>query len=162
MKYMTPYATHLPLLVACVAHTQGPVVEFGSGLYSTPVLHALCQTRELLSVETDPVWFQLTGHFSRGTHSVILVPDFAQAPVDRPWDVALIDQCPPVRRKIDIARLARLARLLVVHDTQNRCYEYEPVLTQFKYRVEWQCYTPWTSVVSNVEPLDWLEDIARG
>src|SRR3954465_681875 len=42
-------STHFPLLIKLVQMTQGPILELGSGLFSTPLLHWLCfeQEREL-------------------------------------------------------------------------------------------------------------------
>ena len=34
---MNPFATHMPVLLACLEHTSGPVLELGSGWFSTPV-----------------------------------------------------------------------------------------------------------------------------
>jgi len=162
--YLPQYATHLPLLAACVAHTTGPVLEVGMGTFSTPVLHAMCAERggrALCSLESDPAWYQEYIHYATEWHRLFLVSSWAEAEIERAWDVALVDHTPPIRRVVDIARLRPWARLIVVHDTENRCYAYEPLLTTFKYRVEWQGYSPWTSVVSDVDPLDWLKPICE-
>lgn len=160
---LPPYATHLPLLVACVQHTQGPVLELGLGTFSTPVLHALCaeHQRVLYSLESDPLWLREFEHFATPWHKLVLVEDWAKTLIEQPWDVALVDQAPPIQRVQDVARLRSFAKFIVVHDTENRCYQYEPLLTTFKHRVEWQRYSPWTSVVSDLEPLAWLEAICK-
>jgi hypothetical protein len=155
---MTEYATHLPLLAACVAHTTGPVLELGCGAYSTPLLHALCVGRPLLSIENDPFWFSQFDHLGVGRHVMRLVHcPWEEVDLGGPYDVALIDHTPPLRRVREIERLRGKVRLIVAHDTENRCYCYEPVLTTFAYRVEWQRYAPWVSVVSDEDDLSWLK-----
>lgn len=155
---MAQYATHLPLLVACVAHTSGPVLELGCGAYSTPVLHAMCVGRRLISLENDPGWYARFQHLQSGEHIVNLIEaPWGEVGLRGPYDVALVDHSPPIQRVKDIVRLRDCTRLLVVHDTENRCYNYEPVLTTFRYRVEWQGYMPWTSVVSDQDDLEWLK-----
>jgi len=154
---MTEYATHLPVLAACVAHTSGPVLELGCGAYSTPLLHALCVGRPLLSLENDLAWYSQFEHLTTGQHIVRLVQSpWEAADLGGPYDVVLVDHSPPLRRVQEIKRLRGMVRLFVVHDTENRCYEYEPVLTTFPHRVEWQRYAPWVSVVSDEDDLEWL------
>lgn len=158
---LTGFATHLPMLVACVAKTQGPVLELGCGAYSTPVLHALAQGRELVSYDINPDWHGAFRRFNRGTHKVELVTDWAKAPIERPWDVVLIDHAPGNRRAIELERLRPFARLVVVHDTEHRSYNLEPAFAKWRYRKEWRPYSPWTSVVSDVDDLDWLRDVSQ-
>ena len=153
------YSTHLPMLAACVAHTSGPVLELGCGEFSTPVLSALCLARHLLSVESDPAWLAQFDYLRRAGHRIELVESWDDAPIDVQWDVVLIDHAPAARRVVDIMRLKDLARLIVLHDTEHRLYEYDLIWPAFKYRAEWKRRAPWTSVVSNFESLEWLEPI---
>lgn len=157
------FATHLPILTASVAHTTGAVLELGCGAYSTPILHALCGVagRELLSLEGDPECYEVLKRFNRGSHRVELVADWAKVPIERPWDVVLVDHAPGLDRIVKIQKLKRFARIIIAHDTEHRSYGYEPVLAQFRYRVEWRPYSPWCSAVSDVDDLRWLEDVAR-
>lgn len=156
---MDPYATHLPLLAACVAHTSGPVLELGCGAYSTPLLHALCVGRPLVTLENDAAWHTRFFHLARGQHTMKLIGGpWEEVGLGGPYDVALIDHSPPVRRVEEIVRLRGQVRLFVVHDTEHRGYGYEPVLTSFPHRVEWQGYAPWTSVVSDLDDLSWLKE----
>lgn len=154
-------ATHLPILIAAVNHTPGAVLELGCGAYSTPVLHALCQGRELLSLEQDPEWFELFKRFARGTHRVERVEDWNKAAIERPWGVAFVDHAPGAQRAIDIVRLKPHAKIIVAHDTEHRTYGYEPIFATFKYRVEWRTYSPWAVAVSDTDDLEWLKDVAR-
>jgi len=163
MARLNGFATHLPVLIACVNHTTGPVVELGCGAYSTPVLHALCQGRELLSLDYNADWYACFKRFGRGSHTLGHVTNWAAEPrIDRAWDVALVDHAPGIRRVPEIKRLkAAGARLIVIHDTEHRSYDYEPTLATFKHRLEWRPYSPWASVVSDIDNLEWLRDVAR-
>ena len=46
---MNPFATHIPALLACLEHTSGPVLELGSGWFSTPIVSASATDLESLS-----------------------------------------------------------------------------------------------------------------
>jgi len=62
---MDDNATHLPILAAALANSEGPVVEFGPGHYSTLLIKALCPGRPVLCLEHNPwdgrAWFD---HFA--------------------------------------------------------------------------------------------------
>jgi len=153
---MDPYATHLPLLLACVAVTSGPVIELGCGDYSTPALHLVCRNRMLVSADSDGNWCQRFTDLASENHRIFFVGDWACFNlIDQKWDVAFVDHAPVERRKHDIERLIGQARFVVVHDTEARCYEYEGVLSRFKHRFDYKRFTPWTTVVSN-EPIDFV------
>lgn len=165
------YATHLPLLAACAARTTGPVLELGSGVYSTSVLHAICvpQGRPVVTLDNEEEWLDRfrgyaikSGHL----HQVLAIPgDWPATPIESPrafdidaeqWSVVLVDQSPPKARAQTLARIKGHAEMIVCHDSEHRVYDYEPVLATFKHRVEWQRYQPWATVVSDMLKLDWL------
>lgn len=161
MIKMDGYSTHLPLLVASVARTTGNVVEFGCGLYSTPVLHAACLERNLFSYETDSEWLRRFRHLQSDRHQLIHVEQWADASLPVQISVALVDCQPAAARAGLITRLKGRADLIVAHDSEHRLYGYEPVLADFKYRAEWRGYAPWTTVVSDTIPLDFLGGLIR-
>jgi len=68
-----------------------------------------------------------------------------------------VDHRPGERRKHEIGRLSQSANLIVVHDTEEAGYEYEPVLQSFKHRYDYKLHRPWTTIVSNFDPLAWLK-----
>ena len=57
--------SHLPILLRAMKATTGPVLELGAGIYSTPILHALCQIegRKLVTYESDPEFFEWAAHY---------------------------------------------------------------------------------------------------
>ena len=147
---MYPGATHISVLAACIAYTDGPVLEVGCGENSTPFLHYLCKNRLLVSLENYLPWIQGFEEFNTGSHKVIYVPDYAGCHlIDDPWDVVFIDHAPALRRKEDIKRVADKAKLVVVHDTECPDYRYEEVYPMFKYHLPYKRYAVWTSILSN-------------
>ena len=47
--------SHLPVLIKMVLMTDGPILELGTGFFSTPVLHWLCaeKKRKLVSYDSS-------------------------------------------------------------------------------------------------------------
>lgn len=156
------YGTHLPLLIRCLVATQGPVLELGMGYFSTPVLHLICgqRQRKLVSLDNAPAWAQANQTWRTEWHRIELVEDWAQAPIDQPWGLAFVDHRPARRRREEIQRLADLADIIVVHDTEpqnNKFYQYQRTLRSFKFRYDDATLTPWTTAVSNCRDLSFLE-----
>lgn len=158
---MDAYATHMPLLAACVARTDGPVLELGCGMYSTPLIHAICgDARSVLSLEFDREWLARFQKLNRGNHDMRAVDDWADAvrqAADIHWSVVLVDQQPAAARAPSITLLRQSVDLFVCHDSEHRLYNYEPVLETFLRRKEWRRYAPWTSVVSDTMDLSFLD-----
>ena len=156
---MDPWGSHIPVLMAAASHTKGAVIELGCGDYSTPALHLVCKGRMLVSAEEDSGWLSRFCDLADDTHKLFYVENNnweGFAPIDWTWDVAFVDHAPVGRRKVDIARLRDKTRFVVIHDTECPAYEYEPVLATFRYRVDYKRGGPWTSVVSNLEPISFL------
>jgi hypothetical protein len=157
------YGSHLLVLLQAAFKTYGPILELGCGVFSTSLLHQICllEKRQLVSVENDKqvyTWakkrYSSEALYHRELH---LVSNWDDAPIDRPWDVVLVDHSPSERRVVDIERLANLAQYLVVHDTDrgfNRRYRYDKVFPLFRYQLKWDAVSPHTTVLSNFRPLD--------
>lgn len=139
------YATHLPCLISCVLRTQGPVIEVGSGMFSTPILHDICQygQRELWTIEANPQWRQSLSYLKTPWHH------FAEEIPDKEWAVALIDSAPVEARRAQVEVVAGKALFVVLHDTNYDGYNYPFEL--FKFRRDYKEHSPWTAVVSNFE-----------
>ena len=160
---MNPFATHMPLLLACLRHTSGPVLELGSGWFSTPLVASVANDRLVRTVETNPDWFEHIARIAtrqpvtRHRHQMVFVPDYSDAPVeDHDWSIVLLDHEPPSRRGVDALRLRDRCQLMIGHDSQHPDYGYEPVFDTFKYRFTLSSVFPWTTVVSDTDPLDWI------
>lgn len=160
MKLSARYGSHLPVLLQALALTDGPVLELGMGVTSTPILSAWCQLegREVVSVENDvdiSNWGE--NHYGANHHRIEYVESWDAAPIDRPWDVALIDHSPSERRVVEIRRLAHRAKYIIVHDTNgryNREYRYDTIWPLFEHRLDFTALTPSTTILSNLVPLD--------
>jgi hypothetical protein len=158
------YGTHTHPLLTAVLNTNGPVFEMGCGDYSTPMLHEICksQKKQLLSSDTSREWIKLfldlESSFHKFTHVPVYEDDWEKNPKPELWDnigndtnwgVVFIDHRPGERRKVDIARFADKTEIIVVHDTESSCYDYESVFHTFKYRYDYKRYDVYTTLVSN-------------
>ena len=155
------YGTHLAPLIQAVGKTQGDILEMGIGIFSTPYLHyqSLLSGRHLTSYDNDPGWVNtfatsnVCGHRYQGPyHELILVRDWDEAQIEKPWDVALVDHSPSERRVTDIKRLANFAQYLIIHDSnprKDREYHYSEIYPLFKYRTDWNKDANPATVVSN-------------
>jgi len=148
------YATHLPALLQACLKTRGPILELGVGIFSTPVLHWLCalRGRRLVTIDNDRDWYQWGAQYQSIDHRMLLVEDWAEAPIERDWDVALVDHSPDFRRAYEIKRLANYASYIVCHDANGRYhkqYGYDRVFPTFKSMTVYDKANPHTVVLSN-------------
>ena len=143
-------SSHLPVLIAAMRATYGDVLELGGGMFSTPLLHWLCaaQQRRLVTLETDPGYVSRLREFRAPWHEVRLVKSWEEADIGWRWAVAFVDHAPALRRKEDIRRLADLAELIVVHDTDDPVYRYGEVFPLFEHAWSNSLH-PQTTVLSN-------------
>src|SRR3989344_2393729 len=146
--------SHLPVLIKIAAITNGPILELGGGIFSTPFLHVACfaSKRELVTYENDLNCFDIVKQYACDFHKVGFVENWDGISIERSWDLAFIDHAPGERRKKEIARLANLAKYVVVHDTEKRqehVYGLEEIYPLFKYRYDFRELSPHTSILSN-------------
>jgi hypothetical protein len=150
------YTTHIPMLTKCVLATDGGVLELGSGLSSTPLLHWLCheKSRPLWTFEDEADYYQFAHKFQSKFHRIRLI-NFADFKVNGHWSVALVDQSTKWRVPT-ILYLKDKVDYIVIHDTEGTAYGYDKIWSHFKYIHHWKGCVPWTSVVSNFKDLSWL------
>ena len=159
------YGTHVTPLITAIEHTTGPILEMGCGDFSTPLLHTLCakEKRFLLSTEANKDWMNLCTDLESTWHHFQHVPvsEWSYESLGYPpaelwshvgkethWGVVFVDHSPGERRVTDIERLRHQADIIVVHDTQQPTYNYEPTLSSFKYRYDYERYFTRTTLVS--------------
>jgi len=157
------YGTHITPLVAAVLATKGHVIEMGMGDYSTPLLHEIIgyqrlnaeliprDPRRLFSFESDKQWLNNFIDLNCQWHTIQFVSswDLVRIP-SKHVSVIFIDHAPAERRKVDIKRCADSAEILVVHDTEKvNYYGYEPLLSSFRYRFDYERYQKKTTLLSN-------------
>lgn len=159
------YGTHLPALIKAVSKTTGDVLELGMGVFSTPYLHYQCllSNRKLVSYENYKTWIQffLDYRYECPNHEIVFVDDYANAKIDKPWDVVLIDQTPDSSRVEQVRRLANLAKYIIIHDSngrQDKTYHYSEIYPLFKYKTIWNKDKNHATILSNFVDLKdfWL------
>jgi glycosyltransferase involved in cell wall biosynthesis len=150
------YGTHIFPLMTVLAHTEGPILEVGTGDYSTPLLHALCSKNErfILSVDTYQVWLNFFLDLSKPWHQFkyIAPDDYASLEFQGPgkrWSVVFVDGAPAERRIEDIKRLRDKTDIFVLHDVEDPLYGYQPLISSFTYHYLYDRYLPHTMVVSD-------------
>ena len=154
------YGTHLVPLIAAVMATDGIVIEFGVGDFSTPVLHEIFGwdynwedsefiNRKLISYESDEKWLNNFIDLKSDRHEFILIDNWDSIEV-LPCSVLLVDHAPSERRIVDIDRFKDHAEILVVHDTDKmKYYGYDKVFGDFKYKKTYDRYSKSTTLLSN-------------
>lgn len=159
MRIYPAWSSYFPVLIKAVQNTDGPILELGSGLFSTPLLHWLCaeKGRKLVTYEDTQEYYRFARRFRTETHEVNFVTDWDKESFNKTkWDVVLIDH--GVKRRVkDILRLKNCAKYIVIHDTEDKIYGYDKIWSKFKYVYHWKFCTPWTSVVSNKKTLKIFE-----
>lgn len=142
MQAATQWQSHLPALLACIAVTDGPVLELGVGHFSTPHLHAICGAlnRMLISVEPDDVWREEFSRYTSGLHNFMAsytglnVPGFIWH-----FGVSLVDHSPGgANRAAAFKAFIELSDFVVVHDAQKDAENFqhiEPMLAGLNWHL---------------------------
>ena len=151
-----------PLAISCM-NTTGPVLELGCGLYSTLLLHTICekQGRRLHTVDHTLSWLNKFTHLETVLHTFehlqcgslnVMAFEFMyrlsphwtkkideswdQVGKGKQWELVFLDQLPLGRRVKDIKRLRSSTDVFVIHNTNmlgNWLSEFWPYLKTFKY-----------------------------
>ena len=167
------YCTYVPMLYESCRITDGPVVELGVGLCSTPLLNALLTfgtaPRELYSLDDDASWLSLMrSRVSRDHHSFTHITDWVSqiAPfVDLMPSVAFIDHGDPKSilqskqlRWDAIAAFEHHAEIIIIHDASNvlDLRNVGALSDRFKYTVLDEHTHPSTAWLSNKYAPDYL------
>ena len=151
-------ASHVPLLTRVFDLSDGDVLEIGTGYFSTLLLHWLAHIykRKVYSYENSPYWYKRALRSASDYHIITKVENWDELPVGRHWGLVFVDHWPGERRNTEIARFAKSADYIVIHDTEpdnDRHYHYGEIWPLFKYVRHWKKIWPWTSVVSNFKDL---------
>lgn len=154
-------STHFPMLIKTVQETDGHVIELGTGMFSTPLLHWLTfgTGRKLTSYESYPHYLDFANKFKTDTHEVVFVKDWAKQEFPDYYSVVFIDHSIPKRahtRGDDALRFKDKADYIVLHDAgpnSHAKYGYDKIYPHFKYRHDWLGYKVATTVLSNVKDM---------
>jgi hypothetical protein len=151
--------SHVPILAAAIARTQGPVLECGCGWWSTSLIHLAAAGRSIVSCETDAEWLSKFVVYQRNNHRFVHVRNWREHPVitSERWSVAFVDCSPGEERIHVIQRLKPYATYIVAHDVDADIppgggnYGWKQLEGFFKYEVIFKDVRPWTTVYSDVE-----------
>jgi len=160
--------SHIPILCKAYENGDGDILEMGSGMWSTPILHQLAfrngnPKRRILTLETDPKWFEVNSKlFESPMHQFKLVEDWETEKLidETHWGLVLVDHKPALRRKADIIRLKHRAHYILAHDSEpeiSQYYKYHWCDKHFRYKYEFKEITPNTTVFSNYSDLGELK-----
>jgi len=147
---MNEWATHQTPLICAVMNTTGPVLEMGSGHYSTPILHEVCkaQNRHLTTVDNNKEWIDQFSDLSSANHRILYTEDWDA--VEGEYDVIFIDHAPEERRKVDIEKFKSKCKIMVVHDyLQDNVYKHHAIMDTFKYKSVYTRYKRHTVLLSD-------------
>ena len=157
--------SHIPVIMEVLKHSEGPVLELGTGLNSTPVIHWLCHPvgRKVESYESNHMFWRAAYNYHTDWHTVNKVEDWDKDfTVDKHWGMVFIDHAPGKRRNVEMGRVAQNADFVVVHDTEPKSdwhYNYSNHFDKYKYRFDYTKNYPHTSVFSNFKDLKFLEEL---
>jgi hypothetical protein len=137
-NFRSEFCSHYPLLIKAVQSTKGTVIELGTGVFSTPLLHWLCLNRFLISCESHPEYIEFSKQYESDNHEIVLVKDWEKEEFNKKYSVVFIDHTPTPRKRGDDAMRFTEAELVVLHDTGRHedKYGYEKVFPLFKYRYD--------------------------
>lgn len=155
------WGTHMPVLIHLVNKTTGPILELGTGLYSTPFLHWACfdKKRELVSYDSEEKYFNLSAQYGSDYHQVNFVIDWDHIPItNKKWDIAFIDNHPGEKRKDLALKVKDCARFIILHDAwwkEDAVYQYKSIYPFFKYTyIHPVTRKGPTAIVSNFEDVE--------
>lgn len=152
-------STHFPALLRVLELTDGAVLELGSGLFSTPLLHWVCfeKRRKLVTCEGYKHYLEFAEKFQTPWHEVRFADPTKPLKIPGKFSVVFVDHSPKrPRTRGDDAILYKDAEYVVLHDAgkeSNPKYGYEAAYKHFKYRFDWEGAYPHTTVLSNTKNL---------
>ena len=150
------WSTHMPVLIKLAGITTGAIMEVGSGIYSTPLLHWLCDEtkRSLVSYERNKDFIKLAREYESENHIVRLIDNYLEIPNTDHYSIIFIDHSGHSRGKT-VVHFKNSADYVVIHDSNHvRKNLYHLAFPEFKYRKDYDSHIPWTTVLSNTKRLN--------
>lgn len=123
------HGSHVPVLAkyAALAGRGQTILEFGCGVWSTPMLESVCYAREafLASYETDGAWAERYDETRR-------VSRYPAPAADDCVYLVFIDCNPPEERMRLLLAWQDHADLIICHDANRAIYKWD--FSSFKYK----------------------------
>jgi len=150
--------SHIPVLIKMIQMSEGPILELGTGFYSTPILHWICaeNKRKLVSYESSADYFEVVKRYATDFHEVNFVEDWSKIDISEYWGLVFVDHYPAEQRILEMARVTNNADYVVAHDSEPRndkLYHYSTINELYKYRYDYDKLYPNTVVFSNKNDL---------
>lgn len=155
------FLTHIPILAKCILKFGGNVLEFGTGIGSSPLLCSLVEG-ELCSFESNRSWYNsmISGIHGKNlwknkNHNIYFVEnnnwDSVYNIIDKNknWSIAFIDHAPGERRTTDIIKLKNKVDVILYHDSEEPSYGWDILNGHFKFSFSYDVFKTETTVVSN-------------
>lgn len=158
MRMRAYQGSHLPVLIKLVSMTDGPILELGSGMFSSCFLHWACYPtkRRIVTYENFPNYYSFVNMFKADFHEVHCITDWDSIDISEPWNIAFVDHEPPERKGIETRRLAH-SDYIVAHDVghgrRSWQFGYKGIYDEFKYHFDYDTVFPATAVFSNKHDL---------
>lgn len=148
------YGSFLPVLMKTLSLTDGSIVECGTGIYSTPLLHwfGVLSKRHVSSFDNAREFADLASQYASDSHDVYFVDSYSDVTSPKECDVVLIDNFPMEEREGLIKHFADIAKYIVVHDSNPQMF-----MNLTKYRFDYDKDAPATSVFSNTVDVSLLQ-----
>lgn len=156
-----PNLTHIPILAKCISKFGGNIIEFGTGMGSSPLLCTLVDG-EVCSFESNKSWYDMMKSGVHGknlwkkpNHNLHFIPnmnwDLVYDIVDwnKKWTIAFVDHAPGERRIVDILLLKDKVDVIIFHDTEEPSYGWKKLDGHFNSVYEYDMFNIKTTVVSN-------------
>ena len=164
------WASYKPLLISALLMSDGPILELGLGLGSTPMLQDFSSKFgvQLWSFDNNNEWAK---QFSVSNSQVIICDaDPSKWIFDKifsipKWSVALVDHAPGHVRYEAAIRLANICDYVIMNDTEPfgaGDYHWDRVKPYFSHWVDDSAYGAWTSIASNYKDLSFCTSILEG
>ena len=150
------WSTHIPVLIKIFGISDGPIMELGAGVYSTPILHWLCSEtkRTLITYESDQEFISFAKEFESEFHTVKHISSYLDISNTDNYGMIFIDHAGHTRGYTAI-HFKNSADYVIIHDSNViRKNKYQLAFPEFKYRKDFTQYEPWTTVLSNTKELD--------
>jgi hypothetical protein len=148
------WSTHMPVLLQLLQKTDGSILEVGSGVYSTPLLHWFCSftNRKLVTYESDKSFIHFAKQYETDFHKVHFIENYQNIPLDY-YTIALIDHNGH-DRGLTAIHLKDNVTFIVLHDSNViKRNSYDKAFPNFKWRKDFTQYVPWTTILSNSNDL---------
>jgi uncharacterized protein YqjF (DUF2071 family) len=145
------WASHLPALFSCLLATSGPVLEVGSGEWSTPLLRKYCEVagRFFQSFEEDPAWAMKTvSAYCPLSQMTTTLRNCAS----EKWSIVFLDHNGH-RRAADALLFVDSAEYIVIHDYPAPEIFDSLELDRWKYHIVDKRARPWTLVLTQSNEL---------